>query len=344
MVALSGGVDSAVSAALLLRAGYEVEAAFMKNWSKTEGLIKNDCPWLEDRRDALRVAAFLNIPLKTFDFEKEYSEKVMEYFFKEYSEGRTPNPDVMCNKEIKFKLLYNAAMDAGFDYLATGHYAQILDDKLVRSKDEFKDQTYFIYNLQKEQLHHILFPIGKYKKSEVRELAKKFKLPNAERRESMGLCFVGKVKLEDFLQQNIKTKAGEIVDTSGKKVGTHNGVWNYTLGQRQGLKVGGDGPYFVVNKDIKKNELIVSKDQDDAQLMFSTVEVSAINWIDAPTKYPFKGLARFRHQQELQNVEVFKSDSETYTVKFKTAQRAVTSGQSIVFYKSKVCLGGGVIQ
>jgi tRNA-specific 2-thiouridylase len=344
MVALSGGVDSAVSAALLLRAGYEVEAAFMKNWSKTEGLIKNDCPWLEDRRDALRVAAFLDIPLKTFDFEKEYSEKVMEYFFKEYSEGRTPNPDVMCNKEIKFKLLYNAAMNAGFDYLATGHYAQVIGDKLVRSKDEFKDQTYFIYNLQKEQLGHILFPIGKYKKSEVRSLAKKFKLPNAERRESMGLCFVGKVKLEDFLQQNIKTKPGEIVDTSGKKVGTHNGVWNYTLGQRQGLKVGGDGPFYVVGKDIKKNQLIVSKDQDDAQLMLSTIFVSAVNWVDVPKQYPFKCLARFRHQQELQDVEVVQIDPKSYNIEFKIPQRAITSGQSVVFYKGKECLGGGVIQ
>ncbi|MBU6447657.1 tRNA 2-thiouridine(34) synthase MnmA, partial [Patescibacteria group bacterium] len=201
LVALSGGIDSAVSAALLLRAGYDVEAAFMKNWSSTKGLLRNECPWLDDRREAIRVAAFLGIKLHTFDFEKQYQTKVMDYFFHEYSAGRTPNPDVMCNKEIKFGLLYDRAMRMGFDYLATGHYAQVKNRKLLRSADEFKDQTYFIYNIRPGQLNHVLFPVGKFKKSRVREMARKLGLPNAEREESMGLCFVGKIRLKDFLAQ-----------------------------------------------------------------------------------------------------------------------------------------------
>ena len=211
-MALSGGIDSAVSAYLLLKQGYLVEAAFMKNWSSTQGLKIHACPWLQDRQEALRVAAFLRIPLHTLDFEKQYEALVLEYFFTEYQAGRTPNPDVMCNKEIKFKLLYNWALGHGFDYLATGHYARIeplaysvkrkrknnqnstlpaLGYTLVRSADEFKDQTYFIYNIKAEQLPHILFPIGRFKKDQVRQLARKIGLPNAERKESMGLCLVG---------------------------------------------------------------------------------------------------------------------------------------------------------
>jgi len=241
LIALSGGIDSAVSAVLLLRQGYAVEAAFMKNWSSTAGLLRNECPWIDDRREALRVAAFLGIPLRTFDFEKEYQERVMEYFFTEYAAGRTPNPDVMCNKEIKFKLLYEKAMQLGFDFLATGHYAQIKAGKLERSKDEFKDQTYFIYNLKPEQLQHVLFPIGGYLKSEVRALARKFKLPNAERKESMGLCFVGKIRLDQFLKQRIKPRPGKIVNAQGKILGRHDGIYRFTLGQREGLKIGGSG-------------------------------------------------------------------------------------------------------
>src|SRR5258708_1365914 len=266
LIALSGGIDSAVSAVLLLRAGYQVEAAFMKNWSSTTGLLRNECPWLDDRREALKVAAHLGIPLHTFDFEREYQNKVMKYFFKEYSRGRTPNPDVMCNKEIKFKLLYDRAMEMGFDYLATGHYAQVLpysttsstdlkseQFKLMRSADEFKDQTYFIYNIKPQQLNHIMFPIGKYKKSQVRKLAHKFALPNADRKESMGLCFVGKIHLDKFLAQKIPPKPGKIVDQHGNTLGTHNGIAFYTIGQRQGLGVGASGPHYVVRKDLQAN-------------------------------------------------------------------------------------------
>ncbi len=343
LVALSGGIDSAVSAALLLEQGYTVEAAFMKNWSSTEGLLRNECPWLDDRREALKVAAFLNIPLHTFDFEDAYQKKVMQYFFEEYKAGRTPNPDVMCNKEIKFKLLYDKAIHMGFDYIATGHYAQIKKNKLLRSKDEFKDQTYFIYNLKQEQLKHILFPIGHLKKSNVRLLAKKLHLPNADRKESMGLCFVGKIRLDQFLFQKLKPKQGQIVDTKGNVLGSHKGTSFYTLGQRQGLAVGGKGgPYYIAKKDVKKNLLIVTEDPHDKLLEFKEIYLSEVNWITKPSKYPLVCKGRFRHQQALQDLNISK-DKTGYIVKFKKPQFAIASGQSLVLYKGKECLGGGVI-
>jgi tRNA-uridine 2-sulfurtransferase len=343
MMALSGGIDSAVSAALLLEQGYEVEAAFMKNWSSTEGLLRNECPWLDDRREALKVAAHLGIPLHTFDFEKQYQQRVMQYFFEEYKAGRTPNPDVMCNKEIKFKLLYEKAMEMGFDYLATGHYAQIKDDKLIRSKDEFKDQTYFIYNIKKEQLGHILFPIGGFKKTEIKKLAKKLKLPNADRKESMGLCFVGKIQLERFLTQKIKPKAGEIVDEAGRVVGKHRGIAFYTIGQRQGLGIGGEGPFYVMKKDLKKNQLVVSKNPELKEFLVQELQISGTNWLVDDLKLPLKCKGRFRHQQDLQDLVVEKSAKDLYLIRFARPQKAVASGQSIVLYKGKVCLGGGVI-
>ncbi len=333
-----------MSAALLMEQGYTVEAAFMKNWSKTEGLLVNDCPWLEDRRDALRVAAHLGIPLHTFDFEDAYAERVMGYFFAEYQAGRTPNPDVMCNKEIKFKLLYDKAIELGFDYLATGHYAQIKDGKLIRSKDEFKDQTYFIYNIAQEQLEHILFPVGGYTKPEIRALAKKFKLPNADRKESMGLCFVGKIRLDDFLKQKVAAKPGYILDANGTVLGQHQGTSFYTLGQRQGLHVGGTGPYYIIAKDIAKNTITVSKNPEDAALMTSAVVISGTHWIDNPEYFPVKLKARFRHQQELQDVEVTQAGAmDEYAVHFTHPQRAAVSGQSLVLYKGKECLGGGIL-
>ena len=347
LIALSGGIDSAVSAVLLLRQGYAVEAAFMKNWSSTAGLLRNECPWIDDRREALRVAAFLGIPLRTFDFEKEYQERVMEYFFTEYAAGRTPNPDVMCNKEIKFKLLYEKAMQLGFDFLATGHYAQIKAGKLERSKDEFKDQTYFIYNLKPEQLQHVLFPIGGYLKSEVRALARKFKLPNAERKESMGLCFVGKIRLDQFLKQRIKPRPGKIVNAQGKILGRHDGIYRFTLGQREGLKIGGSGPYYVTKKELATNTLVVSKEFNDKDLMVSELQISGLNWLAKPAKFPAKAKARFRHQQELQDVVLESipgsAGKQAINVKFKRLQRAAASGQSVVLYQGRVCLGGGII-
>ncbi len=375
LIALSGGIDSAVSTYLLLKAGFEVEAGFMKNWSKTEGLLKNDCPWLEDRREALRVAAFFGIPLHTLDFEKQYQKGVMDYFFKEYKVGRTPNPDVMCNKEIKFKLLYDWAMKNGFDYLATGHYAQVKQEigsrrkdirfnmhglkngtqtgrsfilypnsfSLCRSVDEFKDQTYFIYNVRTEQLPHLLFPIGGMNKKQVRALAKKIKLPNADRQESMGLCFVGKIRLRDFLEQKLKRKPGVIIDQDGKQIGEHEGLHYYTLGQRQGIKVGSGGPFYVTKKDVEKNVLFVTNNPEDKDLYIREVFIQSVNWINEPKKYPLKLVGRFRHQGELIKLTLEKINHELYKVKFSAPQKAVASGQSLVLYLGNNCLGGGII-
>lgn len=367
LIALSGGIDSAVSAYMLIKRGYQVEAAFMKNWSSTDGLIKNECPWLADRQDALRVAAFLNIPLHTLDFEKQYRQKVLKYFFDEYKKGRTPNPDVMCNKEIKFGLLYRWAIKNGFDYLATGHYARIANrDKrkekrikqkgpslslsakhysLIRSADEFKDQTYFIYNIETGQLPHIMFPIGGMKKTDVRSLAHKIGLPNADRRESMGLCFVGKIRLKDFLRQKLKPKAGEITDQDGKQIGRHQGLHNFTIGQRQGINVGGGGPYYVTGKDLKTGELFVTNRPGDAALLAKEIQLHGVNWIACkePGQKPVALKGRFRHQGELAPLKISKIGRGIFRAVFKKPQKAVASGQSLVLYKGRQCVGGGVI-
>lgn len=347
-MALSGGVDSAVSCYLLKKQGYELEAAFMKNWSSTEGLLKNDCPWLEDRRSALRVSAFFGIPLHTLDFEKEYQSRVMKYFFESYKAGLTPNPDVMCNKEIKFKLLYDWAMKQGFDYLATGHYAQVKFNsrlkqfELHRSEDEFKDQTYFIYNLGAEQLSHVLFPIGSMKKNKVKALAKKIDLPNAERKESMGLCFVGKIRLKDFLEQKLKVKPGKIMDQNRKVIGEHQGLHYYTLGQRQGIKVGGSGPYFVFKKDLDQNILFVTNDSADPKLFVSEVTLVSLNWLDPSWSKKKNLFGRYRHQGDLVRITLEKAGLGV-RVKFQKPQKAIASGQSLVIYSQKQVLGGGVI-
>lgn len=352
-MALSGGIDSAVSAYLLQKQGYEVDAAFMKNWSSTKGLKYDECPWLTDRQDALRVAAFLHMPMHTLDFEKQYEKTVLNYFFSEYKAGRTPNPDVMCNKEIKFKLLYNWALAHGYDYLATGHYAQILLKKikgkegeyqLMRSADEFKDQTYFIYNIATQQLPHVLFPIGSLKKSAVKSLAKKIGLPNANKKESMGLCFVGRIRLKDFLDQKLKPKAGPIIElSSGKILGKHDGLHYYTIGQRQGIKVGASGPYYVVRKDLKANSLFVTNNPKDKALEVKEIEIHSVNWISAPVKFPLKLTGRFRHQGDLQPLTVTKAAKGHYKVLFAKPQKAIASGQSLVMYDKKICMGGGVI-
>lgn len=363
LIALSGGIDSAVSAWKLLQAGYQVEAVFMKNWSSTTGLKYDECPWLKDRQDALRVSAFLGIPMHTVDFEKQYEQKVLDYFFQEYQAGRTPNPDVMCNKEIKFKLLYNWAMSQGFDYLATGHYAQIKQVKhngivqysLCRSKDEFKDQTYFIYNIASKQLAHLLFPIGDMKKAAVKILAKKIGLPNVDRKESMGLCFVGKVRLKEFLSQKLRAKVGDIVieDSRGvqKKIGQHDGLANYTIGQRHGIKVGAGGPWFVIRKDLAKNRLVVTNDPKDTRLQTQNITLHSLHWLKqgVDLSKPVKMSGRFRHQGKLEPVTISveatgkNAKQKTLQVQFVKPQLAVASGQSLVLYQGKECLGGGVI-
>jgi tRNA-uridine 2-sulfurtransferase len=346
LMALSGGVDSAVSLYLLQKAGYQVEAVFMKNWSDIKGLKVSACPWLEDRREALRVAAFLGVPLYTLDFEKQYEKQVLSYFFNEYKAGRTPNPDVMCNKEIKFKLLYNWARKHGYDYLATGHYAQIKkvnsEYQLFRSVDEFKDQTYFIYNIGSEQLPRLLFPVGGLQKVQVKKLAKQIGLPNASRKESMGLCFVGRIRLKDFLQQKVKSKPGPIVLPNGKRVGTHHGLPFFTLGQREGIQVGAGGPYYVVRKDLSKNTLVVTDNPADPFLHTKEVHIHSMHWLDKPKQFPAVVQARSRHQGVLVAACVTPK-GKYYVISFTKPQKAVASGQSIVLYNGKQVMGGGII-
>lgn len=330
LVALSGGVDSAVSLYLLKKEGYSIQAAFMKNFSARVN-IKGVCPWIEDREEAYRVAAKLQVPIQTFDFQKEYQEKIVNYIFETYQKGQTPNPDVLCNNEIKFKLFLEKALSLGFDKIATGHYAQIKKDKngfhLLRGVDSNKDQSYFLSGLKQWQLARALFPVGHLTKPEVRKIAKKVKLPNAHRPDSQGICFIGKIKLEDFLKQKIKAKKGEIVDTKGNKLGTHQGIWFYTIGQRQGLKIGGTGPWYVAKKDIKKNKLVVAK-LTDPELYTDTVRVNNWHWLGRVYKLPMNAKAQIRYRQELQAVTIYKNK-----VAFKSPQKGVASGQTVVIYK-----------
>ncbi len=360
LVAMSGGVDSSVAALLLVRAGYDVTGVYMKQWSDSKDL-SGVCSWKDDRRDALRVAAHLGIPFLTLDFEKEYKKWVVKYMFDEYRRGRTPNPDVMCNKFVKFGFWLDAARKNGFDFLATGHYArlsesknQMTDIKLLESRDKEKDQTYFLHQLSQKQLQHVLFPIGHLKKSQVRVLAKKAKLPTAERAESMGICFIGEVPMKDFLQQKIKPKKGKIITTSGEKIGEHEGLPFYTIGQRHGFsQVGGGRALYVVGKNMKKNELVVGL-EDDPALYKKEIEVGEVHFVSGQTpKFPLQCLVRMRHRQAFQKVIVTpgKKSVERRTrlgwgnivLVFQKPQKAVTPGQFAVLYKDSECLGGGVI-
>lgn len=347
LIAMSGGVDSSVAAALLVDAGFDVTGAFMINYdnSEIEGQY-GDC-WVPDYRDAVRVAAKLGIPLLKLDFQKEYKEKVLDYMLAEYEKGNTPNPDVMCNKFIKFGVWLEKIKELGFDYIATGHYASISKVvgkyKLMQAKDDNKDQTYFLHQLNQEQLSKTLFPLGDYTKQEVRELALKVELPTAQKAESMGICFVGELDMKAFLQKDLKKNPGKIVTESGEVIGEHEGLAFYTIGQRHGFEQQGGGePLFVVAKDKEKNELIVGN-QDSALLNKDEIKVEDVNWISGQELvFPLKCTVRLRHRQPLQEVTVEKI-GEIYNLKFLTKQRAATPGQFTVFYKDGECLGGGVI-
>lgn len=351
LVCLSGGVDSSVAAALLVEQGYTVTAAYMKQWSDTTELT-GVCSWKEDRRDAIRVAASLGIPLLTLDFEQEYREFVMSYMFAEYSAGRTPNPDVMCNKFIKFGAWLGKAKELGFDYLATGHYADVRLNpdthlyELVQSKDTDKDQTYFLHQLSQEQLSRTLFPVGTYTKQEVRQLAEQFHLPTAKRAESMGICFVGEVPMKDFLQQKISKSPGEIVTTSGVSIGIHEGLSFYTIGQRHGFsQQGGDTPLFVVGKNQTNNQLIVGHEHDPL-LYTTTILVADMHWISGQApQFPVSLQVRFRHRQALQScsVSVDTNNPNNIFIRCAEPQRAITPGQFAVVYNEDLCVGGGII-
>ncbi len=355
LVAMSGGVDSSVAAALLVAKGYEVAGAYMLNYD--EKLPDGESCWLPDYRDALRVAARLGIQLLKFDFTKEYKAKVLDYMFKEYGVGRTPNPDVLCNKFIKFGVWLEKAKELGFEYLATGHYATLDKDKdgviqLVEAVDKNKDQTYFLHQLNQEQLARTMFPIGDYTKEQARKLAKKFNLATAEKEESMGICFIGEVPMDEFLKTRIKPKPGNIIFSDGTKVGEHEGLPFYTIGQRH-INVyvrQATGPLFVVAKNSKKNELVVGY-VDDPLLYSKKCEVREINWVKGSLpKFPLQCEVRLRHRQPLRTCKVINKDGSIF-VEFNKPERAVTPGQFAVFYlyrggtasKKGICLGGGVI-
>src|SRR3989338_1987120 len=375
LVAMSGGVDSSVAAALLLKQGYDVTGMFAVNYNANIRMDANETNsecWVSDYRDAVRVAAKLGIKLIKLDFQKEYKKLVSDYMFKEYRTGRTPNPDVMCNKFIKFGVWLRAAKRLGYAKLATGHYAYAKETRnkkqtnlkypisniqyyLTQAEDKNKDQTYFLHQLSQEQLQQVLFPLGGYRKSEVRKLAREFNLPTAEKEESMGICFIGEVPMEKFLLTKIRSKSGKIVFSDGGVVGEHKGLAFYTIGQRHfglrtydiGRKIDNE-PLYVVEKNIKKNELVVGR-EDDALLYKKEVKIGKVHWIAGqPPKFPLKCMVRLRHRQPLQKC-VITSPLHHFTtaplvIRFDKPQRAVTPGQFAVFYKDEECLGGGVIE
>lgn len=347
VVGLSGGVDSSVAAALLKRQGFNVIGVYMKNWSEDVG--DWGCTWAQDSEDARKVAQVLNIPFYVWNFEKEYYSKVVEYFFREYKANRTPNPDVMCNSEIKFKLFLEKALGLGADYVATGHYARVRQKatgksfELLKGVDPAKDQSYFLYTLKQAQLSRVLFPIGDYKKDQIRALARKFKLPTAEKKDSQGICFIGKINVTEFLKANIKARTGVIVTTAGEQIGEHSGLPFYTIGQR-GLNLGGNGPYYVVDKIKRTNKIVVTNDKNDPKLWRKQFILEDLSWTADEPKMPFKIGVTIRYHHPEYPAKVKRINKKELLVMFNKPQRAVTPGQSAVFYKGDILIGGGVIK
>ena len=342
-VGMSGGVDSSVTAALLKEQGYDVTGVYMKNWS--QDLPGFDCPWKEDYQDAKRVAVQLGIPFKMYDFEKEYHEKVVEYMLDEYKSGRTPNPDIMCNQEVKFKLFLHAALEDGADFIATGHYARSENGQLLAGVDANKDQSYFLYRVTEDALKHSIMPIGNYEKPQIREIAKKLGLATAEKKDSQGICFVGKVGIKEFLQQYVTTEPGNIIEQHGQMVGTHDGALFYTIGQRHGLNVGGGLPYYVVGKDMAKNEVYVTTDLQDDRLWSQSLKLTSLHWInEAPTPGATYQV-RTRYRAELVDITDFTltDDGSAMQLDLSEEVRAITPGQSAVIYAGDGVVGGGIV-
>ncbi|MCA1031863.1 tRNA 2-thiouridine(34) synthase MnmA [Bacillus timonensis] len=347
VVGMSGGVDSSVAALLLKQQGYDVIGIFMKNWDDTDE--NGVCTATEDYNDVISVCNQLGIPYYAVNFEKQYWDKVFTYFLDEYKAGRTPNPDVMCNKEIKFKAFLEHAMTLGADYLATGHYARVeyIDGeyKMLRGVDENKDQTYFLNQLGQDQLSKVLFPIGNIEKAKVRELAKQAELATATKKDSTGICFIGERNFKEFLSNYLPAQPGQMETLAGEVKGKHDGLMYYTIGQRQGLGIGGSGdPWFVVGKNLEKNVLYVEQGFENELLYSTSITATNINWVSDLTKNEeFRCTSKFRYRQADNSVTVKVVDDNTVQVIFDEPIRAVTPGQAVVFYHGEECLGGGTI-
>ena len=389
IVALSGGVDSSVAALILKKQGYHVIGIFMKNWHDESVTVSNECPWLEDSNDALIVSEKLGIPFQVIDLSKEYKKRIVDYMFREYKEGRTPNPDILCNKEIKFDVFLSKAESLGADFIATGHYCRKKESKkrskniykLMEGKDKTKDQSYFLCQLNQVQLSKVLFPIGDLKKTDVRKIAKENGLVTANKKDSQGLCFIGKIKLPEFLQQKLKIKKGKIIkvardkkifkevlknnkdenflinsakkfkysECDGEMIGYHNGAHFFTIGQRKGLQVGGfKSPLFVIEKDVKKNIIYVGEGKNHPGLYRQGLLIrnNDINWVRPDLKISLysseKILARIRYRQPLKPAQIFMEQKGLYLI-FDKKQKAISSGQFAAWYKGKELIGSGII-
>lgn len=347
VVGMSGGVDSSVAALLLKQQGYDVIGIFMKNWDDTDDT--GFCTATEDYNDVIRVCNQIGIPYYAVNFEKQYWDKVFTYFLEEYKAGRTPNPDVMCNKEIKFKAFLEHAVNLGADYLATGHYAQVEyrdgEYKMLRGKDENKDQTYFLNQLNQEQLSKVMFPIGNLDKPRVREIAKEANLATATKKDSTGICFIGERNFKEFLGQYLPAQPGNMETMDGEVKGKHEGLMYHTIGQRHGLGIGGSGePWFAIGKDLKRNILYVGQGFHNEMLYSHSIIADNVSWVSNREKpAEFTCTAKFRYRQEDNKVTVQLLDDNKVKVIFDEPLRAVTPGQAVVFYNGDECLGGGTI-
>lgn len=362
LVGMSGGVDSSVTAALLVKAGYNVVGGFIKNWSDSKDVWTGECQWRGERRDALRVAAKLGIPLLTFDFEEEYRKKVIAPLFDGYAHGTTPNPDVLCNQFIKFGLFWEEAKRLKMDYVATGHYARIrrsreLDvgatrasppgnARLLRGLDPDKDQSYFLHRVDQTALRHALFPIGDKTKSQVRAIARGLGLSTAEKGESMGICFIGKQNMNAFLRTRIPSKPGDVVDPNGRIIGSHDGLDSVTVGQRHGFKISQPGgPWYAAVKDSSSNCLVAVAGREHPLLYVKEAKIGDVHWIGKkPSRLSIGLSAVVRYRQDAIPCRVTSHRDGTATIHFKKPVFAVASGQSAVIYKGDECLGGGIIQ
>lgn len=347
---MSGGVDSSVTALLLKEQGHNVFGIFMQNWDD-----ENDphCSAEQDLTDARRVADQIGIELHTVNFSQNYWDQVFSHCLDEFRAGRTPNPDVLCNREIKFNVLLDHALALGADKLATGHYARIQTDangahELLKGLDEQKDQSYFLYLLNREQLRQSLFPLGEYKKPEIRKIAAKYKLATKDKKDSTGICFIGERRFKDFLSEFILAKPGLIEDEAGQVIGRHDGTMFYTIGQRKGLHIGGrkdagEAAWYVLEKDVQRNALIVGQGSENPKLYKSSLRCEALHWISPPDQQILPAQAKTRYRQDDQACSIHCAADQTATVHFEQPQRAVTPGQSVVFYQGDRCLGGGII-